>query len=129
MKAAEYDEAKSILDLAVRDDKPTFAEATRIIHNETNPYNARGLAQRHGRRAIVCNKPALPISSAAMDSAAAKKRGRGPTTAELEPWLFIPAHASENRHGARLGGSRSRAPPPRTTTHSRHERRRPRFLL
>ena len=26
-------------------DKPTFAEATKIIHNETNPYNARRLIQ------------------------------------------------------------------------------------
>src|SRR4051812_2742 len=40
---------------AVVADKPTFAEATRIIHNETNPYNARRLVQFHDRQAIVCN--------------------------------------------------------------------------
>ncbi len=51
----------------VREDQPAFAEATRMIHNETNPYNARRLAQWHGRRAVVCNPPALPISVAAMD--------------------------------------------------------------
>ena len=48
-------------------DKPTFAEATKIIHNETNPYNARRLVQYHDRQAIVCNPPRFPISEAAMD--------------------------------------------------------------
>ena len=48
-------------------DKPTFAEATRIIHNETNPYNARRLVQYHDRQAIVCNPPRLPISQRSMD--------------------------------------------------------------
>jgi len=51
----------------VRDDKLAFAEATKIIHNETNPYNARRLVQRHDRRTVVCNRPALPISQASMD--------------------------------------------------------------
>ena len=53
---------------AVRDDKLAFAEATRMIHDETNPYNARRLVQAHDRRAIVCNRPALPISEPAMDA-------------------------------------------------------------
>lgn len=48
-------------------DKYAFAEATRIIHNETNPHNARQLVQKHGTQAIVCNVPQLPISEAAMD--------------------------------------------------------------
>ena len=43
------------------------ADATRIIHNETNPYNARRLVQWHGNQAVVCNPPPLPISQAAMD--------------------------------------------------------------
>ena len=51
----------------VCEDKPAFAEATRLIHNETNPFNARRLVQWHGRQAVVCNPPALPISMAAMD--------------------------------------------------------------
>jgi len=48
-------------------DKLAFSEATRIIHNETNPLNARKLMQRHGTQTIVCNIPQLPISEAAMD--------------------------------------------------------------
>jgi uncharacterized radical SAM protein YgiQ len=51
----------------IRDDKRAFAEATRIIHSETNPYNARRLVQRHDRQSVVCNAPSLPISEATMD--------------------------------------------------------------
>lgn len=49
-------------------DKPLFAEATRIIHNETNPYNAKRLVQWHDRQAVVANPPAFPISQASMDA-------------------------------------------------------------
>jgi len=49
-------------------DKPAFAEATKIIHNETNPYNAKGLVQYHDRQAVVCNPPRFPISRDAMDA-------------------------------------------------------------
>ncbi|QDU28695.1 hypothetical protein ETAA8_37990 [Anatilimnocola aggregata] len=48
-------------------EKPKFAEATRIIHNEQNPYNARRLVQFHDRQAVVCNPPRLPISERSMD--------------------------------------------------------------
>ena len=48
-------------------DKPTFAEATRLIHNETNPYNAKRLVQWHDRQAVVANPPPFPISQASMD--------------------------------------------------------------
>jgi uncharacterized radical SAM protein YgiQ len=51
-----------------RSDKMQFAEATKIIHNETNPYNAKGLVQFHDRQAVVCNPPRFPISQPAMDS-------------------------------------------------------------
>ena len=53
---------------SVAADKPTFAEATKIIHNETNPYNAKPLVQFHDRQAVVCNAPRFPISQAAMDA-------------------------------------------------------------
>ena len=48
-------------------DKIAFSKATRIIHNETNPLNAKKLMQRHGTQTIVCNVPQLPISEEAMD--------------------------------------------------------------
>ncbi len=52
----------------VKEHKVAFAEATKMIHNETNPYNAKSLAQAHDRRVVVCNKPALPISQKSMDT-------------------------------------------------------------
>lgn len=47
--------------------KVAFSEATKTIHNETNPYNARRLIQFHERQAVVCNPPRFPISQVAMD--------------------------------------------------------------
>jgi len=51
----------------VKTDNHAFAEATRLIHMETNPYNARTLVQFHDRQAIVCNPPPLPESQQNMD--------------------------------------------------------------
>lgn len=51
----------------VASDKKAFAAMVRIAHNETNPYNARRLVQRHGREAVVVNPPAMPLSEAEMD--------------------------------------------------------------
>ncbi|MCA9270913.1 MAG: YgiQ family radical SAM protein, partial [Planctomycetales bacterium] len=48
-------------------DKLMFAEATKVVHQETNPYNARRLVQFHDRQAVVVNPPQLPISQQAMD--------------------------------------------------------------
>ncbi|MBL9081858.1 MAG: YgiQ family radical SAM protein [Planctomycetales bacterium] len=48
-------------------DKTQFAVMTRIAHHETNPYNAKRLVQFHGREAIVCNPPQLPLTQPEMD--------------------------------------------------------------
>ncbi|MCU0962492.1 MAG: YgiQ family radical SAM protein [Pirellulaceae bacterium] len=48
-------------------DKLAFADATRLIHLETNPHNARRLVQFHDRQAVVVNPPRLPLSQSAMD--------------------------------------------------------------
>ncbi len=53
---------------AVRDDPYAFAEATRVIHIESNPHNAKTLVQWHGQRAVVCTPPQLPESQEAIDS-------------------------------------------------------------
>ncbi|MDA1013733.1 MAG: YgiQ family radical SAM protein [Planctomycetota bacterium] len=52
----------------VTESKPAFAEATKIIHDETNPYNAKRLVQFHDRQAVVCNPPRIPISEGSMDT-------------------------------------------------------------
>lgn len=51
----------------VKADKRKFALATRVIHQETNPLNARRLVQYHDRQAVVVNPPGLPISQDDMD--------------------------------------------------------------
>jgi uncharacterized radical SAM protein YgiQ len=51
----------------VKTDKHRFATATKIIHQETNPLNARRLVQFHDRQAVVCNPPPLPVSQEDMD--------------------------------------------------------------
>lgn len=66
-------------------DKPAFAEATRMIHNETNPYNARRLVQWHGRQAVVANPPGLPLSQEAMDRIYGLPYTRRPHPSYTEP--------------------------------------------
>ncbi|HEX4613592.1 MAG TPA: hypothetical protein VH092_35750, partial [Urbifossiella sp.] len=48
----------------VRDDKLAFAEATRVIHTNTNPFNAVTLVQFHDRQAVVQTPPAEPLTQA-----------------------------------------------------------------
>ncbi len=73
----------------VRDDKWSFAEATKLIHNETNPHNAHRLVQWHERQAVVVNPPALPISQPAMDQIYGLPYSRRPHPTYTEP---IPAY-------------------------------------
>jgi uncharacterized radical SAM protein YgiQ len=73
---------------AVKADKPTFAEATRLIHINTNPYNAKTLIQFHDREAVVVNPPCLPLSQADMDRVYDLPYTRRPHPSYTEP---IPA--------------------------------------
>lgn len=52
---------------AVNSDRFAFAEATRLIHTHTNPFNAHPLIQDHGAQAVVTTPPSLPISRGKMD--------------------------------------------------------------
>jgi len=47
--------------------KPLYAHASRILHQETNPGCARALFQRHGDRSIWVNPPAFPLETEEMD--------------------------------------------------------------
>lgn len=51
----------------VASDKRAFCDATRIIHHETNPHNARRLVQYHDREAVVVNPGCIPLTEAEMD--------------------------------------------------------------
>ncbi len=53
---------------AVRDDPVLYAHASRVMHLETNPGNARALVQRHGGREVWINPPPIPLTTAEMDA-------------------------------------------------------------
>jgi uncharacterized radical SAM protein YgiQ len=73
----------------VKTDKLAFAEATRLIHVNTNPMNAATLVQFHDRQAVVATPPALPISEADMDRIYDLPYTRRPHPSYKEP---IPAY-------------------------------------
>ncbi len=52
----------------VERDGQLFARATRLLHRETNPLNARRLVQLHGDRRVVVNPPPFGLSEADMDA-------------------------------------------------------------
>jgi uncharacterized radical SAM protein YgiQ len=73
----------------IKSDKLAFAEATRLIHSHTNPFNAATLVQYHDRQAIVQNPPAFPLTQAEMDEMYDLPYTRRPHPMYTEP---IPAH-------------------------------------
>ncbi len=52
---------------ALREDPVLYAHASRVLHQETNPGNARALVQRHGERDIFINPPPFPLTTREMD--------------------------------------------------------------
>jgi len=51
----------------VRDDPVLYAHASRVVHLESNPGNARALVQQHGARDVWLNPPPLPLTTGEMD--------------------------------------------------------------
>jgi uncharacterized radical SAM protein YgiQ len=52
---------------AVAADPVLYAHASRILHLESNPGNARALVQRHGDTDVWLNPPPLPLTTREMD--------------------------------------------------------------
>ncbi|MBT8494117.1 MAG: YgiQ family radical SAM protein, partial [Deltaproteobacteria bacterium] len=52
----------------VKDEPVLYAHASRILHLESNPHNARALVQRHGDRDVWLNPPPIPLTTPEMDS-------------------------------------------------------------
>ena len=48
-------------------DPVLYAHASRVLHLETNPHNARALVQNQGGRKIWLNPPPIPLSTEEMD--------------------------------------------------------------
>jgi len=49
-------------------DRVLYAHASRVLHLEANPGNARALVQRHGERDVWINPPPVPLTTAEMDA-------------------------------------------------------------
>jgi uncharacterized radical SAM protein YgiQ len=52
----------------VADDGVLYAHASRILHQESNPGNARALVQRHGDVDVWLNPPPVPLTTKEMDA-------------------------------------------------------------
>lgn len=70
---------------AVQADPRAFALATRSVHRETNPANARRLIQPHGDRLLVINPPAPPLSEGELDRAHELPYMRSPHPSYRDP--------------------------------------------
>ena len=68
---AKAQRAKTVIRLpaydAVADNPILYAHASRVMHGETNPGNARSLIQQHGNRQLWVNPPPLPLTTKEMD--------------------------------------------------------------
>ncbi|TLZ33670.1 MAG: YgiQ family radical SAM protein [Gammaproteobacteria bacterium] len=63
---------------AVAADPVLYAHASRILHLESNPGNARALVQRHGDTEVWLNPPPIPLTTAEMDWVYERPYGRAP---------------------------------------------------
>jgi uncharacterized radical SAM protein YgiQ len=62
----------------VRADPVLYAHASRVLHLETNPGNARALVQRHGERDVWINPPPVPLTTPEMDGVFGLPYARSP---------------------------------------------------
>ena len=76
------DRAHSVIRLpaheAVAADPVLYAHASRILHLESNPGNARALVQRHGDADVWLNPPPLPLTTKEMDWVYERPYARAP---------------------------------------------------
>ncbi|OUS33549.1 YgiQ family radical SAM protein ['Osedax' symbiont bacterium Rs2_46_30_T18] len=52
----------------VSKDSALYAHASRVLHLESNPHNAKVLVQRHGNQEIWANPPPIPLTTKEMDA-------------------------------------------------------------
>ncbi len=77
----------------VKNDPVLYAHASRILHLETNPGNARPLVQRHGGRDIWLNPPPIPLATEELDAVFEQPYARSPHPrygdAKIPAWEMI----------------------------------------
>ena len=74
-------------------DPESYARASRILHRESNPGNARPLVQKHGDRDVWLTAPPIPISTEDMDGVYELPYARAPHPAyggaKIPAWEMI----------------------------------------
>ncbi|WP_454916097.1 YgiQ family radical SAM protein [Xanthobacter sediminis] len=77
----------------VEQDREAYARASRVLHREANPGNARPLVQRHGDRDLWLNPPPIPLTTAEMDAVYDLPYARAPhpsyADAKIPAWDMI----------------------------------------
>jgi uncharacterized radical SAM protein YgiQ len=77
----------------VSKDPVLYAHASRVLHLESNPGNARALIQRHGDREVWLNPPPIPLTTKEMDYVYDLPYARGPHPAykgaKIPAWEMI----------------------------------------
>ncbi len=74
-------------------DAETYARASRVLHRESNPGNARPMVQRHGDRELWVTPPPIPLTTEEMDGVYELPYARGPHPAygdaKIPAWEMI----------------------------------------
>ncbi|WP_416469285.1 YgiQ family radical SAM protein [Saccharophagus degradans] len=81
-RKANLDDDKTAIRLPsfekVSKDRALYSHASRVLHLESNPQNARTLVQKHGKREVWVNPPPIPLSTPEMDAVFALPYARVP---------------------------------------------------
>jgi len=71
-EGARLGAAKTVVRLpsceTVIEDKEAYARASRVLHRESNPGNARALVQKHADRELWLTPPPIPLTTPEMDA-------------------------------------------------------------
>jgi uncharacterized radical SAM protein YgiQ len=74
-------------------DPETYARASRVLHRESNPGNARPLVQRHGDKELWVSPPPIPLTTPEMDGVYDLPYARAPHPsygdAKIPAWEMI----------------------------------------
>jgi uncharacterized radical SAM protein YgiQ len=77
----------------VENDPEAYARASRVLHRESNPGNARALVQKHGDRELWVTPPPIPLTTPEMDGVYELPYGRAPHPsygdAKIPAWDMI----------------------------------------
>ena len=97
LKAKVLDRSNTVIKIPsfeqVSSSKPLYAHTSRVFHLETNPGNARALAQAHGKRIVWLNPPPIPLTTEELDQVFELPFARQPhssyANARIPAWEMI----------------------------------------